>query len=818
MPVFPRALAGALFRRSALALAASLVVPGFVPISAAHAQASAAGVQQVAVDIPPGPLGGALNRYARELGLTLSFDPAVVAGKTTAGLRGLHTVQAGFATLLAGSGLQAVPQGGGYGLRAVPASAADSAAGETPASLREIRVQGERESADGAVQGYRAERSASASKMDLPRVETPQTVSVIGAPQMRDQAVASVNEAVRYTAGVRAYDHGITDDDVAVRGFYLTGTGLYRDGMRLIQNGFMSNLEPYGLERLEVVHGPAAVMYGQSAPGGLINAVTKRPRAGMRQEVGVELGSHDRRQLTADIGGALNSSGTVLGRLTVLKREAGTQWRYLDDDRTYIAPALSLVGDRTRLTLLAQYQESRGGFITPYYRITPFGPSAADINVNGPGSFHEKRGATLGYLFEHSFNDALTLRHNLRYLDGKNTRHEMRNRGLAPDKRSITRLAMVRPDAEKTWVADTQLEARFNTGALKHQLVGGVDLYRSTLDWRIHSLNGRVANLDLIEPQYIEPAWGDTFLSDRALAKNAQVGFYLQDQIKFDERWVLSLGLRRDRARIDTTYDARATATAPFSQTRMRRTDSATTGRAGLVYLAPNGLAPYLSYSTAFQPPLSTSTDRDADGRPYQPETARQWEAGLRYAPTDAGYMLSAAVFDLRKQNVRTPNALDPRRETQTGEVRSRGLELQAEGDLGAGFSVIGAYTYLDAEITRSNRRHELGGRPAATPEHVASLWGKYKRQGWELGLGLRAISSAPGDLPQDGAATPRNDGYTLVDALVAYDQGPWRFALNVANLADRKYSTQCNVMRGGASFCARGFGRDVRVSAAYRF
>ncbi|XAH21846.1 TonB-dependent siderophore receptor [Xylophilus sp. GW821-FHT01B05] len=783
----------------------------------AHAQAPTA-QERRSYDIPAGPLGPVLSSFAGTAGVTLSFTPALAEGLRSPGLQGSATLAEGFARLLAGSGLEAVPRsGGGYTLRRASTPATDAAAASTT-QLATVHVTAERETAWSAPDGYRAMRSASASKMDIPVLETPQQVSTIGEQQIRDQAISSVAEAVRYTAGVRPLDYGVTDDDVSVRGFYLTGTGLYRDGMRLIHNGFMTNLEPYGLERLEVVHGPASVLYGQSAPGGLLNAVTKRPRLGMKNEVGVELGSHNRRQLTADLGGQLNESGTLLGRLTVLKREAGTQWHELRADRTYVAPALTLQGDRTTLTLLAQFQEDKTGFVIPYYRDTPFGTARDDINVNGPGSGHHKRSHSLGYLLEHHFNDQLTLRHNLRYLDGSNHRLEMRNRGLLADQRSMARLAMVRPDAEKTWVIDTHLENRFTTGAVSHQMLVGLDYYRSTLDWRILSLNGAVAPLDIVNPVYVQPDWNDNFLSDHAQARNTQIGLYLQDQIKFGERWVLSLGARHDSAHIDTGYDARASATAPFTTTRVDRRDNATTGRAGLIYLAPSGWAPYVSVNTAFQPPLTTVTATDANGHPYEPETARQVEAGVRYAPPQAGYLLSAAVFDLRKRNVRTPSTIDPRFDVQTGEVRSRGLELQASGDVGHGFSVIGAYTYLDAKVMRSNTALEVGERPGNMPEHVASAWGKYQRGPLQLGLGVRHISATNGELRWASGALPMNDGYTLLDAMAAYELGAWRLSLNVSNLGNKQYRTQCNTFRGGAQFCALGYGRDVRMAATYRF
>lgn len=824
-------------RATPLARAAHALCVGIAIAAAASAASQSAWAQTNApgaaaaqattrsYDIPAGPLGRTLSRYAGAAGVTLSFEPALTEGLRSPGLQGsVAAVEEGFARLLVGSGLEAVPRsGGGYTLRRGAPAPAPAAAGRTSSSstdtqLPTVRVAAEREAAWGPVEGYRATRGAGATKMDVPVLETPQQVSTIGAAQIRDQAISSVAEAVRYSAGVRPADYGITDDDVSIRGFYLTGTGLYRDGMRLIHNGFMTNLEPYGLERLEVVHGPASVLYGQSAPGGLVNAVTKRPRAGMQREVGLELGSHDRRQVTADIGGAFNDQGTVFGRLTVLKREAGTQWDDLRNDRTYIAPAITLQGDRTTLTLLAHHQQDDTGYIIPYYRNTPAGPASETINVNGPGSGHHKEAWSLGYLLEHSFSDHLSLRHNLRYLDGSNHRLEMRNRGLLADQRSMARLAMVRPDAEKTLVIDTHVEARLKSGDVSHQILAGIDYYHSKLDWRIHSLNDAVAPIDLVNPVYVQPDWGNNFLSDRALARNTQVGLYLQDQIKLGERWVVSLGGRYDTARIDTKYDARLTGNTAFTTTVVDRRDNAFTGRAGAIYLAPNGLAPYVSFNTAFQPPLTTVTAVDANGTPYEPETARQAEVGVRYAPQGAGYTLSAAVFDLRKRNVRTPSTINPRFDVQTGEVRSRGLELQGTGDVGGGFSVIGAYTYLNAKVTRSNNALEVGERPGATPEHVASLWGKYQRGPLELGLGMRHISATVGELRVATGPIPTNDGYTLFDAMAAYDVGAWRLSLNVTNLGDKRYRTQCNTFRGGAEFCALGFGREVKVAASYRF
>jgi len=796
-------------RMMALAIPFAFATATLSPILIApvHAQQSIA-----TYNIPAGPLGPALNRFASEAGVLLAGDAQITEGKSTRGLRGQATPAQGFARLLEGTQLEAIQLAGGdFSLR----RAISSGAGET--QLPAVNVTAQQVS---GMDGYRAVSGNSASKMNVRTEEIPQSMSSIGAEQIRDQSASSVAEAVRYSAGVRPLDFGTTDDDISVRGFYLTGTGLYRDGMRLIQNGFMTNIEPYGLERMDIVHGPASVLYGQAAPGGLLNAVTKRPTVDMRQEVGIEAGSHNRKQLTLDIGGALNNDASLLGRLTVLHRESDTQWDFLNNDRTYIAPALTWRGRDTSMTVMAQYQDDRTGFIIPYYRITPSGPANENINVNGPDSGHQKRSHSIGYAFEHRFNDLFSFRQNFRYLDGENTRREMRNRGLGADQRSITRLAMYRPDSEETWVIDNQLEINTKTDNFSYQGVVGVDYYRSRLNLMIHSLNGAVLPVDMINPVYVVPNWNDNFLSDATIARTEQTGIYSQNQFKFADRWVLSVGGRYDSAKTHSAYSIRATSAAPFTTTNHQRNDDAFTGRLGAVYLGANGLSPYISYSTAFQPTLTTTTTRDVNGSEFKPEKGKQVEAGIRYIPVHGNYSLSAAIFELTKSNVRTPSNIVLNREVQTGEIRTRGLELQGNGRLTSTLSVIGAYTYLDAEITKDNEAVKLGKRPGNTPKHVASIWGKYKKDAIELGVGARYISATAGDVYVDNdGRTPRNDGYTLLDAMAGYEfDRNWRLALNVTNLLDKTYTTQCTVMRFGDAFCAIGYERNIRLNLSYRF
>ncbi len=767
--------------------------------------------QALELSLPAQPLDQSLHSLARQAGLQLLADPVLLQGRQAPALRGRLEPAAALAQLLAGSGLQGRIEG-----RTLVLS---NAAAEPTLPLVRARVAAE---PSAPLAGYLARTSASAGKLALSIQETPQAITVLGAELLRDQAVSSAAEAVRYAPGVRPADYTITDDDMALRGFWLTGAGTYRDGLRFIHNGFMSNLEPYGLERLELLRGPASVTYGQAAPGGVVNAVTKRPQARLPQELGVELGSHQRRELSLDVGGVLGAPEQgLLWRLTALQREANTQWPGLPDDRLYLAPALSWTGGSTSLTLMAQHQRGSTGYVIPYFRQTPAGPAREDLNVGGPDGRQDKRSNALGYALEHQFGPTLKLVQNLRFMDAENERRDMRNRGLQADGRSIRRLGMYRPDQEHSLNLDTRLEAELGHGSVSHKLALGVDYYRSTLDLRIHSLNQGVAPLDLVAPVYAPIAWEDNYLADRIVARVSQIGVYAQDQIKLGEHWVASVGGRWDRARTDTDYDARLKASDPFKRSEHQRRDTAFTGRLGLVHLSPSGWSPYLSYASSFQPVMSTTTAKDALGQEFQPETGRQWELGTRYQPADARWRATASLFELRKRNVRTPDKVNPRLEVQTGEVRSRGLELELSGELARQLSVQAQYTWLDAKVLQSQLPGEQGAQPPATPRHSAALWGRYTLGGWKLGLGLRHIASAPGDVRQADGSQLRNEGYTLVDALLGYqwgEQQAWRAALNVSNLADKRYLTQCNLMPGGKDFCVVGYGRDVRLSLTRQF
>ncbi|HIV70692.1 MAG TPA: TonB-dependent siderophore receptor [Candidatus Aquabacterium excrementipullorum] len=697
-----------------------------------------------------------------------------------------------------------------------PAHAADSTTVTTDNTLPDVRVKAQavRESATGQVQGYKATRAATATKTDTPLNETPQSISVITRDAMDDRGAASVAEVLRYSAGVKPGNFSYGGDVFVMRGFDVGDEGLFLDGLRAFTNVFSSSLETYGAERVEVLRGPASVLYGLATPGGVVNVVSKRPQAGMTQEIGVEVGSHNRKQVMADIGGSLTGDERLLGRLVFLGRDADTQYDWSQDDRLYIAPSLTWRPTAsTSLTALLSYNEDRQSYVwgSQYARFgttaggapitgQPIAQLGENFNFSGPGTGFHRKMKTVGYQFEHRFNDAVAIRQNLRWSDIETGRREMwasyfaPNLGLQTDGRTLNRLAVARPDHDRALNVDNHVEGRFATGAVTHTLIGGLDYRRVTFHSEISS-DGIIRPLDLFNPTWTEPNWDAmNILASSSTSKGRQTGLYAQDQMKFGPNWAVTAGLRRDRYSLDTTNHLTST-TSGYS------TD-ATTGRLGAVYLASNGWAPYVSYATSFEP------NAPQQGKTFDPSSGKQIEAGVRYEPAGQDLSLIASVYDLRKTNVlMTINNVV----TQRGEVGSRGLELEANVNPTKSWTLTGAYTYTDSEITRSSSGDQ-GQRVINIPRVTASVWSMNKLntfvQGLSAGAGVRYVGESRSSDPNRP-----NEASTLIDAVVAYETGPWKFSFNADNLFDKTVLTECST-----TVCMVSYGRNLKARATYRW
>jgi iron complex outermembrane receptor protein len=803
------------FKRRLCALLCLAALSALPP--ALHAAESAAAAVQAgtrSIDIGPGPLSEVLARYAASAGVALSFDAASLRQIQSPGLKGNYTVQQGFDRLLAGSGLTAVKRESGYQLQPAP-----QASGETTLGTVTVTAVGVDENAWGPVKGYLARHSASGTKTGAPILETPQSISVVTADRIEALGATTVKEVLAYTPGVEIAPYGTDSryDWINIRGFDAYSPGFYLDGLQLRNNAWWAvwQTENYGIERIEIMRGPSSVLFGQNAPGGLVNLVSKRPAAGTPNEIQVQFGSDARRQLAGDFSGALDADGNALYRVLALVRDGEQPEGKMADDRVFLAPSLTLKpSSATTLTLQAQLLRSRAG---TYVRSlpesgtlvrTPAGTRLPRDVYAGEPDFNrlDQDQLSFGYSLEHHAGDTWTLRQQARYAELDMDYRQVYQSGFVTvngdasdpiNYRFLSRNVNGSKEKIRLLSIDNQAQADFAVGTSYHTVLLGLDYQQGRFDQRSY-FSGTVGDLDLDNPVYGQSVVAGPIDVD-ARTKLTQLGLYLQDQMRTGN-WITNLAARYDRATVDN--DDR------LLGTRVNQTDGKLSGRAGIVYQHPSGWAPYASYTTSFSP---VTTIDPLTNKPFDPETGRQIEAGIRYQPSGHKALYGAALFDLRRQNFisYTPLTFIPK---QTGEINVRGLELEAVVTPLPALNLTAAYAFTPrAEVTQSENPAEVGKQANAVARHRLSLWGDYRfAAGIKIGLGARYTGPTRGINESASADVP---GYTIFDALLGYDVGRWNLALNVHNLGDKTYITNC-----GSGSCYFGTQRRTLLTASYRW
>ena len=651
---------------------------------------------------------------------------------------------------------------------------------EQPGAIEQVTVTGQRVAQDSAV----------ATKTDTPLIETPQSVSVISGAEIDLQGAQSLGEALRYTAGVDAEQYGGVDQRIdwfMIRGF--PNSAPYIDGLTSNSRYTLLSpkVDPYGLQEIEVLRGPSSVLYGQNVPGGLINAVSKRPQDQEGGEVAIQTGSYGRIEGMADLTGPLDDGGTLLYRLTGQALSAGTQVDHVENHHYFLAPALTWRPDGdTSITVLSHFERQEDGFALQNLPAagtlypSPLGPVSSSLFTGEPGM----NAATLtqwdiGYDASHRFSDDWAVRQNLRFAHIDLGLDYVGGYGQDPiQPQLMDRFALAAYAHQENLAVDTNVEGHVATGPLQHTLLLGVDFSRSHDYWA--ESDGSAQPLDITHPVYGGPVSLslDYVTDDRVI----QTGLYAQDQIKFGHL-VLTGSIRQDWAETETIN---LPGGPPLDQD-----DTAFTGRGGIVYLFDDGLAPYASYSTSFQPTIGTTFD----GTPLLPTTARQWEAGVKYQPKGMDSFAMISAYDIEEKNVTTPdpNPDHPNQVVQTGGARVRGIELSGDAALGDGFNATLAYTYMASRITAANDG-TVGNKLTDVARNSASFWvdkgltitGEDRLT---LGGGIRYIGSRYGD----NANTLLLPGNTQLDALIRYDYRHWRASLNARNLTDRKVIATCD-------------------------
>ncbi len=792
----------------------------------AHADTAPAAQGIKSYQVAQGSLSTVLAKFAQQAGVLLTYDANLLDSKSSAGLSGSYSVAQGFNKILAPHQLQAVKAAnGGYSIVKLddkkPAESKEEP-GVKPGSINISRtgslppivLQAQKRSSQNE-QGLVAHYASSATKTDTPLIETPQSISVVTSAQIEQQGATSLQDSLAYSAGVVANAYG-TDprrDWGHARGVDFVQ---YLDGLQNVVAPIRRpRIEPYALDRIEMLRGPSSVLYGQGTVGGIANMVSKRPQTRAAGEVALQYGQYDRKQVALDVTGPIAQNPEWLYRVVALARDSETSVDYNDDNRILFAPSLTWKpGDNTELTLLANYQkdESAGSSVA-------FWPALGTASNNGnngkipanrfvgePGNDYLKtENYSLGWSFKYQLNDMFSFRQNARYnkvdmaqlnyyaaffsfadVFGYPGINDIRTPYLDADPtgQTLARVNYMEDSTQKTIAVDNQLQAKIDFDRVENTLLFGVDYLDTQAS--IKKAEGLSTPLNPYNPVY-----GNTGPALKLVAApqttDKQLGLYLQSQSKLFEHVIINMGVRHDRAEKQT-------------QDAPDQTDNATTAKLGVVYLFDNGIAPYVSYNESFLP---------VQGAGYKPKRGKQYEAGIKYQPAEQKVSLIASAYKINESNQLVPNPASVANSIQAGEADIKGFELEAKATVADVLDLIASYAYTDAKV-----ESYAGDRVPGIARDTAAVWADYDLSftgvpGLSIASGLRFI----------GKTSNENETLTLPhtllwDAALAYKHGPWSFNLNALNLTNKDYITSC-LARGE---CYYGPKSNVILTAKYKW
>lgn len=662
--------------------------------------------------------------------------------------------------------------------------AADAVADAAPAAssaIQTVHVASSREENSG----FGATRaSASTTKSDLSLFETAQSISVLTRDLLDSRQVTTLNEAIQSSAGVSSGSWGKRGwDDFSIRG-QRASESIYVDGLKLNQSNYVAQ-EVFGVESIEILKGPASINFGLVQPGGMVNMVSKRPRAQAFSEVGFAAGSYGYKQATFDLGRPLNDSGKAAFRVNGL-------WSYTDDQtdlvyfkNQYLAPSLSLdFGANTDFTILTsytgrEYLRNQGVPLKGNLLPNKNGKLPRDRYYGEPGfGPYDSKQKQVGYSLEHRFDNGWRVAQNFRWQKMDMLGHFVPLGAMQANELLLARTAQLQDVSGNNRGLDTNASRTWELGGMEHGVMVGLDLNSD----RVHNANSacRIGALNVFNPVYntavvCPPANRVTTTTV------SSTGLYLRDQIKLNEQWRVNLAVRHDRARNRELNN--------LTGVTQRQDSSSTTGNAALSYVLTPNIIPYVSYATSFLP-VSGS---DFFGVQFKPEEGRQAEIGSKFQFAGGRVNGAVAMYDLTRQNVTTADpdpahiAILSSAQVQTGEQRTRGFEAEISADLRNGWSVQSALTLLDARVTEDNGG-TVGRRLLNTPRQSANVWANYRfrggvMDGWTAGLGARYEAGKTGP-----AVNYTVGGYTAADASLAYQGRGYRISLNVKNLFDKQY------------------------------
>ncbi|ELY6226612.1 TonB-dependent siderophore receptor [Cronobacter muytjensii] len=667
------------------------------------------------------------------------------------------------------------------------------------------------QTATSPTEGYTVKSSTGATKTDQPLITTAQSVSVVTRQQMEDQGASTFTEALNYTPGVFSNVGGGATrfDALALRGFHGGDVdNIFLNGMRLMSDGGSHNIlqiDPWFIERVDVIKGPSSALYGQTIPGGLVNLTAKRPQFDSEGHFRLSAGTQNTKSAAFDYTDAINDRWAY--RLTGITRNTDTQYDNTREERYAISPSLLWQPDSDTSLLLSAYlqKDPSGG----YHGSSPAEGSlyshngrkvSHTYNEGDAGDGYRRRQQIYSVVFDHRFNETWSVHSSGSYTHSNASLDQVYQTGWLSNNQ-LARGYVGYEESLNAWSTDNRLQADFATGEVNHTVVLGAEYHRFRND--IQGAYGTAAPYN--------PFTGDTAQTGHVVTSTNdfnrryyQTGVYLQDELEWN-RWHATLSGRYDRIVSRQVSDT--------AGTTIRRSDDHVGGRASLLYAFENGLSPYISYSQAITPSILF----DASGDFLKPSTSEQYEGGLKYQPPGTSDMYTIAMYDLKQKDVsqRDENIATSSYQA-VGNVKSQGVEIEARNQLTPRLSTIAGYSW-----NRVRFEDSLGGKngntPLLTPDQIASLWAHYQFDyGISAGAGVRYI----GKQWADDQNTRRVSSVTLMDAMVKADLGAWNSALKGAfvqvtanNLTDRDYISGCYTTN-----CYWGAERSVTATVGYDF
>jgi iron complex outermembrane receptor protein len=672
-----------------------------------------------------------------------------------------------------------------------------------------------------------------ATKSDIPILETARSVSVIDADEFLERGSLTLDDTLNYTAGVVGDTFGFSTrgDFPRVRGLDVPE---YLDNIQVLF-GFYNNARSdiYTLEQVEVLKGPASVLYGQGSPGGILNTVSKKAGSeNLDREIVLDYGTHNRFQAAGDFGIDLSGDGEWTARLVGLIRDSDTQVDFVEDNALVFAPSVTFENANTTITALVNYTDRESDTSHQFLPLSVSGCGSDEVQISeaeicagttgnevdpslyvGSPDFnrYDTESFSLTLFGQQKLNDIFSLEGTARYrnneADYRQSWVSFLGAGTArttPDGTAIGRSWYDAPAGSNQFALDSRLRASFETGPASHEILAGVN-YQDVETERRAAFLGRPTNFNLFNPVYdgSEIPSEAAFNAARGLSESTTetIGYYVNDQISVGN-FVLNAGVR-----FDDLESGNGTTV---------QDDSATSFSFGGLYKTSFGLNPYINYAESFQATVGVDANT---GENLKPQEGEQIEIGLKYQPPGTRTYITAAYFDIKQSNLPNPQALQNAASQQEGVAKIKGFEVEAQTALGDIY-LDGAFSTLDTE--------DPNGIPISSiPEVQGSAWVTWKPsqgqlEGFRLGAGVRhagnnesqGVSFLASNNFQPSVVKVETDGYTVLDGLIGYSFEQVDLTLNARNLFDTEYYGTC-LARGD---CFPGEGRTVVARAAYRF